>query len=193
MLQDDGLYLHQFGITQQLHIEINFHEFACSAQELFYLSSDNEVHQYGKGVIIEGIQQLFSGYHLSVLSLKGELLVYRNKEFEAIKLPSQVVDSTFSADEGVVLDESNRAIVIDITSSERSITQFNMGFHSIHAGVHHMVLIGALQKGPQLASEMVSREDSVVEENLSPIHEKQVLGTLPQQNNTFSFSIKKDL
>lgn len=52
------------------------------------------------------------------------------------------MDCSFSRDEGLVLDENNRAAFIDLNNYE--ITKINMAFHSISCGVNHMMLIGMI-------------------------------------------------
>ncbi|KAM3126725.1 hypothetical protein pb186bvf_021175 [Paramecium bursaria] len=173
---NNELQLYQNGNKQQLNVQ-KFDEYACSATELFILN-EGQVFIYGKSMLCEKVTQIFSGYYISVLLDTGVLYYYNN---ELKKLKSEnIVDCSFTKQEGLFLSEQNQLVIYNI--DDDVYMEPLIEFHNMSCGVDHYILIGQIIKGVK------SDDDSIME---SPFTSKNQIPM--NQNNTFSFSIRKEL
>ncbi|CAD8137987.1 unnamed protein product [Paramecium octaurelia] len=204
IFQDDSLYLYKNQVLQPLKIKSQISEFACSAYNLFYLDNNNTLYLHPETKLIDHVFNIFSGYHLSLLTDENKLYYYLDKQLIQVNVQPNKIDSSFGKEWAIVLDDNNKAIIINLKNQQQKQQEFV--FHSISSGVNHLILIGNITKGQiqnQELEESVQigedeeEDDSILEgDGMSPIitqktQQDQLMNT--QQNNTFSFSIRKDL
>ncbi|CAK56207.1 unnamed protein product (macronuclear) [Paramecium tetraurelia] len=194
ILQDDSLYLYKNQVLQPLKIKSQISEFACSAYNLFYMDDNNTLYLHPET----------NGYHLSLLTDENKLYYYLDKQLIQVNVQPNKIDSSFGKELAIVLDDNNKAIIINLKTQQQK--QQELVFHSISSGVNHLILIGNITKGQIQNQELEESvqigedeedDDSILEgDGMSPIttqktQQDQLMNT--QQNNTFSFSIRKDL
>ncbi|CAD8132265.1 unnamed protein product [Paramecium octaurelia] len=202
IFQDDCLYLYKNQVLQTLQIHSQVSEFACSAYNLFYLDNNNSLYMHPDNKLMDNVSNIFSGYYLSLLTEENKLYYFQDKKLIQINIQTNKIDSTFSKESAIVLDENNKAIIINLKTQQQK--EQDYVFHAISSGVNHLILIGNITRGSKQDQEQEEQEqiqeaddDSILEEDgMSPIitqktQQDQLLNT--QQNNTFSFSIRKDL
>ncbi|CAD8055211.1 unnamed protein product [Paramecium sonneborni] len=202
IFQDDSLYLYKNQVLQALQIHSQISDFACSAYNLFYLDNNNNLYLHPETKLIENVSNIFSGYHLSLLTEDNKLYYYQDKQLIQVNISTNKIDSSFSKEFAIVLDEENKAIIINLKTQQQK--EQEIVFHAISSGVNHLILIGNITRGQKQDEEQEEQEqiqededDSILEQDgMSPIINKKIQQDQlqnTQQNNTFSFSIRKEI
>ncbi|CAD8057781.1 unnamed protein product [Paramecium sonneborni] len=195
IFQDDSLYLYQNKVLQMLQIHSQISDFACSAYNLFYIDTNNNLYMHPEIKLIENVSNIFSGYYLSLLTEDNKLYYYQDKKLIQINVEKNKIDSSFSKEFAIILDEDNKAIIINLKTLQQK--EQEIEFNSISSGVNHIIMIGNITRGYKNDEEQEGQaEHGYISENgMSPIVTQQTQQDLHNnaQNNTFSFSIKKDI